>query len=162
MTKWLFVSLMTMMSSIACAKTQGSSSSPANPSTAERPPQATLTENLKLTALTNRYREEENLGAVRLDPQLSQIALLFARDMMNRNYFDHVTPDGVTMSERLQNGHILFRAAGENIAKGQRDEDAVMIAWMNSPGHRRNIMNGRYGKIGFAHMGPYWVMELTD
>lgn len=162
MTKWIMICSAAVLGSVACAKAQTSVPLQGSSSIAQPSPQIPMTENLRVTALSNQYRGGQGLGALRLDAGLSQVALEFAQDMMNRNYFDHVTPDGGTMSERLENGHIVFRAAGENIAKGQRDADAVMTAWMNSPGHRRNIMNGNYGKIGLAHVGPYWVMELTD
>lgn len=119
-------------------------------------------ESLDVTALSNGFRAEGNLGEVLPDENLNAIATRFAGDMRMRNYFSHRSPDGATMVTRLRDGGAVYRAAGENIAKGQKSPRAVMTAWMNSPGHRANIMNGRYHRIGIGHAGDYWVMILTD
>lgn len=117
---------------------------------------------LDVTALSNQVRGQQGLGSVVPDQTLNAIADRFAADMQTRNYFSHTSPDGNTMVARLRAGGAPFAAAGENIAWGQKSPSAVMTAWMNSPGHRRNIMNGKYHRMGVGHVGTYWVMVLTD
>lgn len=159
--KNILFSLTVLTASCAGAKAQVENSlKDQNPPIAQA--EVSSGDGLRVAELSNEYREGSGLGSLHLDPGLSEVAQAFAEDMMNRNYFDHVSPDGGTLSGRLDEARIVYRAAGENIAKGQRDAEAVMAAWMNSPGHRRNIMSGLYGKIGIGRAGPYWVMELTD
>lgn len=116
----------------------------------------------EVTLLSNEYRMSEGMGRLEMDPTLSKIAEDYAADMLHRDFFDHVTPDGQHLGDRLARGHAIYRAAGENIARGQKDPESVMRAWMNSPGHRKNIMNPKYKKIGIGHAGDRWVMHLTD
>jgi uncharacterized protein YkwD len=82
--------------------------------------------------------------------RLAKAARLHSEDMAARNYFDHTTPDQppVQFSTRITAQQYTWRAAGENIAKGQRDPAEVMSSWMSSPGHRANILN-----CGYKHLG---------
>lgn len=116
-----------------------------------------------VSELSNEHREVvANAEDLSLDGTLSEIARNFAQDMKDRGYFSHRSPEGETMTSRLREGGAVYRAAGENIARGQKSPEVVMRAWMNSPGHRANIMNARYRRIGVGRAGDHWVMLLTD
>ncbi len=84
-----------------------------------------------------------------------------AKDMYNRNYFDHVSPTYGSPFDMMKSYNIPFSYAGENIAKGQRTPQEVMTAWMNSQGHRENILNPNFKKIGVAYYNGEWVQEFT-
>ncbi|ONI70341.1 hypothetical protein ALI144C_47600 [Actinosynnema sp. ALI-1.44] len=96
-----------------------------------------------------------------VDDRLTTSAQKHSSDMAARKYFSHTTPEGVTFDQRI-------RAAGypspgaENIAKGQRTAAQVMNSWMNSDGHRRNILNCSYKKIGVGvdTNGFYWTQNF--
>jgi uncharacterized protein YkwD len=117
------------------------------------------TEN-EVTTLVNRERVRAGCGRVRTDERLRRAARGHSRDMADRNYFSHDSPDGRSPWDRA--GAAGYdRAIGENIAKGQRTPEAVMSAWMNSDGHRRNILNcdARAIGVGLAYDGgtPVWT-----
>ena len=112
--------------------------------------------------LVNRERRRYGLKKLVGDVQLSQVASGHARDMYKQNYFSHQSLDGRTMSDRLHEGNVNYRAAGENIARGQQTAERVMKAWMNSPGHRRNILSPKFGKIGIARAGNVWVQDFSN
>lgn len=116
----------------------------------------------RVTALTNAQRAQMNAGAVQIDPLLNIIAQSFANDMEARGYFSHVTPEGQTMRMRLKTGEAPYGWAGENIARGQRTSETVMVSWMNSAGHRANILKPHYKKLGVGHSGRVWVQIFTD
>jgi len=86
--------------------------------------------------------------------------------MARRNYFAHTDPDGHDPFWHLQQAGIAFTSAGENIAEGQPTPEAVMSAWMNSPGHRANILNPTYRSIGIGVVqgpeGPVWTQDFTS
>lgn len=84
-----------------------------------------------------------------------------AKDMYNRNYFDHTSPTFGSPFDMMKSYNIPFRYAGENIAKGQRTPQEVMTAWMNSAGHRQNILSPNFTKIGVAYYNGEWVQEFT-
>ena len=86
-------------------------------------------------------------GCMQLGPDLGMFAvpipvMVHAQDMATRGYFDHTTPEGVTFDARITAAGYAWSRAAENIAAGQRDPAAVMAAWMDSAGHRRNILAG--------------------
>jgi uncharacterized protein YkwD len=112
--------------------------------------------------ITNTEREKSSEVPLQLDAHLSDIARNFAADMRARKYFSHVTPEGATMQSRLKNGSVIYRYAGENIAMGYRDAQYVMDGWMNSPGHRRNILTEQFRKIGVGVSGDYYVQVFTN
>jgi uncharacterized protein YkwD len=85
--------------------------------------------------------------------------------MAARGYFSHTTPDGVTFSTRISNAGYQWSMAAENIAKGQPTPAAVMQAWMNSAGHRTNILNCGYRNLGVglaydASRTPVWTQDF--
>lgn len=112
--------------------------------------------------LVNVERAKDKETVLQLDSRLSQIARAHARDMIKRNYFSHESPDGETMSGRLRKGKAVYKYAGENIARGYKDSENVMIGWMNSRGHRKNILNPRYRKIGIGVVEKHYVQVFTD
>ncbi|SDR99542.1 Uncharacterized conserved protein YkwD, contains CAP (CSP/antigen 5/PR1) domain [Paraoerskovia marina] len=109
--------------------------------------------------LVNVERAAVGCPAVVSDDRLVAAAQAHADDMSAQGYFSHVSQDGRTFDERI-------RAAGyaqpgaENIASGQRTVDAVMAAWMDSPGHRANILNCDLGAVGLARTGNVWVQTF--
>lgn len=115
--------------------------------------------------LTNQERAKNGLSPLSGDSKIAQVARDHSQDMINRHYFEHTTPDGVTFDKRLSNAGIPFHAAAENIALNQSAEAAV-TAWMNSAGHRANILNGNYHKLGVGIAkgtdGYYFTQDFTD
>jgi uncharacterized protein YkwD len=82
--------------------------------------------------------------------------------MRDRNYFDHTSPTYGSPFEMLQHFGVSYTAAGENIAAGQKNAEAVMRDWLNSSGHRANILNREYKELGVGYVtggsyGTYWV-----
>ena len=112
--------------------------------------------------LVNRVRVKKGLEPVRLDRSLTAVADLYARKMNDQGFFAHVSPDGSTMPSRLRAGAITFRYAGENIAQGQPTPVEVVRDWLESPGHRANILNRKYGRLGVGRSGNTWVQIFAD
>ncbi|GAA1371200.1 hypothetical protein GCM10009612_62030 [Streptomyces beijiangensis] len=94
---------------------------------------------------------------------LASLATSFSEDMAARNFFDHTDPDGKSPWDRADAAGVSG-LGGENIARGQADAAAVMDAWMNSPGHRANILNCDYKTLGvgvhFGSGGPWWTQDF--
>ncbi|ANN21484.1 serine protease [Amycolatopsis orientalis] len=111
--------------------------------------------------LVNSERADAGCSPVSNESHLAAAAQGHSDDMSERNYFSHTTPEGVTFDQRI-------RAAGydkpgaENIAKGQSTAAKVMEAWMNSEGHRANILNCKLKKIGVGvnTKGMYWTQNF--
>ena len=98
--------------------------------------------------LVNIERTKRGLSALTLDSKLSSVATTKSQDMINKNYFDHTSPTYGSPFDMMKKFGISYRTAGENIAKGQRTPQEVMNAWMNSSGHRANILNANFTKLG--------------
>lgn len=113
-----------------------------------------------LLASTNAEREQNALSDLALNPTLSQAAQAKANDMITRNYWSHTTPDGQEPWVFINQVGYKYQAAGENLAYGFSDNASTVTGWMNSPGHRANILNGTYSEVGFgiAH-GPNYQNE---
>jgi uncharacterized protein YkwD len=94
---------------------------------------------------------------------LSDLAQAFSEDMAARDFFDHTDPSGLSPWDRAAKSGITS-LGGENIARGQADAAAVMEAWMNSPGHRANILNCDFKTLGVGvHLGtggPWWTQDF--
>jgi len=114
----------------------------------------------KVTDLVNQERAKAGLKPVQMDAALSNVALAKAADMSNNNYFDHTSPTYGSPFDMMKKYGISFMTAGENIAMGQRSPEEVMNQWMNSEGHRQNIMNPAFTKIGVGFTNGYWVQEF--
>ncbi|HHW67185.1 MAG: hypothetical protein PWP07_1684 [Epulopiscium sp.] len=98
--------------------------------------------------LVNAERAKQGLPALKANWELSRVARMKSQDMINKNYFSHQSPTYGSPFNMMENFGIKFSSAGENIAKGQQSASAVMNAWMNSPGHRSNILSASYTEIG--------------
>lgn len=113
--------------------------------------------------IVNRNRSSAGLHSLKLDADLCAAAQIRANEIVSS--FSHTRPDGRKFSTVLTDNGIRFTAAGENIAWGQTSPEQVMNAWMNSDGHRANIMNVTYTKLGVGHVTvagrQYWVQLFS-
>ncbi|MFI6448132.1 CAP domain-containing protein [Kitasatospora sp. NPDC050543] len=113
--------------------------------------------------LVNAERKKVGCGPLTADARLGALAQAFSDDMAARSFFDHTDPDGHTPWDRAKAAGISYLSA-ENIARGQSTPEAVMASWMNSPGHRANILNCDYTKLGTSvHNGaggPWWTQDF--
>ncbi|MDD3168441.1 MAG: CAP domain-containing protein, partial [Eubacteriales bacterium] len=112
--------------------------------------------------LVNKERAAAGLPALKVNTNLAGVAEKKAEDLRDKNYFDHNSPTYGSPFDMMKQFGIKYSTAGENIAKGQRTPADVMNGWMNSPGHKANIMNANYTEIGVGYVtdsngGTYWV-----
>lgn len=114
---------------------------------------------LQVIKLTNQQREKNGLAPLKSDVQLAQVAQTKSEDMSANKYFSHTSPTYGSPFDMLKQFGVSYRTAAENIAAGQRSADEVVNAWMNSPGHRKNILNQDITHIGVGHAvnGNYWT-----
>lgn len=115
--------------------------------------------------LVNIERSKNGLGQLTGDWQLSRVARYKSTDMRDKNYFSHYSPTYGDPFKMMHDFGITFYAAGENIAMGQPTPQAVMTAWMNSTGHRANILNPQFNEIGVGVAKTsngviYWTQEF--
>ena len=102
----------------------------------------------EVVRIVNEERGKVNCPALIADDRLTTAARGHSADMAARNYFSHTTPEGVEFATRITNAGYRWSGAGENIAKGQRTPAEVMTSWMNSAGHKANILNCGFKNIG--------------
>jgi len=119
----------------------------------------------RVVELVNVEREKAGLQPLKVDAQLSRVARLKSEDMRDNNYFSHNSPTYGSPFDMMQNYGINYRTAGENIAAGQKTPEDVVNAWMNSSGHRANILNANFTHIGVGlaeggSYGTYWTQEF--
>ncbi|OLT30785.1 hypothetical protein BJF79_09295 [Actinomadura sp. CNU-125] len=117
----------------------------------------------QVVALVNDARADNGCEPVRSNAKLAQAAQGHSADMAARGYFDHTAPDGDGPGDRITAAGYRWTAYGENIAKGQSSPESVMRSWMNSPGHRANILNCKFDEIGVGVVkagGPYWTQAF--
>jgi uncharacterized YkwD family protein len=116
----------------------------------------------EVVRLLNEERIKRGLAALKINTRLSYVARLKAKDMRDKNYFSHTSPTYGTPFQMMKDFGIFYRSAGENIAMGQRTPSEVMTAWMNSPGHRANILNSNYTEagVGYVSDGNVWTQEF--
>lgn len=91
---------------------------------------------------------------------LSRAAFDHSKDMLVENYFSHTAKNGSNPGVRITNAGYVWRAYGENIAKGYPDEKAVMDGWLSSEGHCKNIMSASFREMGAGREGSYWTQEF--
>lgn len=146
-------------------KPGNSNQTPSQPET-EKPEEdkAELTFAEQVVKLVNVERAKAGLPAVTLDKEIEAAALVRAKEI--ETSFSHTRPNGSKFYTILQEMGITYRGAGENIAWGQKSPEAVMEAWMNSEGHRANILNAKYTKIGVgyyqnANGRNFWTQLFT-
>lgn len=106
---------------------------------------------------TNTEREQNSVPDLTLNQTLSQAAQAKAEDMVAKNYWSHTTPEGKEPWVFINQVNYAYQAAGENLAYGFTDNKSTVQGWMNSPGHRENILNNKYSEVGFgiAHSPNY-------
>ena len=113
----------------------------------------------EVVRLVNVERQNRGLPPLTIDRELSQIARYKAQDMHDGGYFSHQSPTYGSPFEMIRSFGLTYRTAGENIARGYASAAEVVNAWMNSTGHRANILNEGFTKIGIGYVsdGNYWV-----
>ena len=99
--------------------------------------------------LINQQRAANGLSALKIDAEVQRVARIKAQDMVNNNYFAHNSPTYGTPFQMLNSFKISYRSAGENIA-GNSSNSGAVNAWMNSPGHKANILNSSYNYTGIG------------
>lgn len=119
----------------------------------------------EVARLVNVERARNGLPALSYNWQLARTARIKSEDMRNNNYFSHTSPTYGSPFDMMRNFGISFTAAGENIAMGQRTAAEVMTGWMNSPGHRSNILNPNFTQIGVGYAKDsygrgYWTQQF--
>jgi uncharacterized protein YkwD len=120
-----------------------------------------------VVTLTNAERAKVGCGALTVDATLTSVAQAHSADMAAHNYFDHNSQDGRSPFDRITAAGYKFSTAAENIAAGQRTPQDVMTGWMNSPGHKANILNCALHEIGVGYAtsssstyGAYWTQDF--
>ena len=113
----------------------------------------------EVVRLVNAQRAQNGLKPLAENWELSRVARYKSADMAGKRYFSHESPTYGSPYQMMRSFGISFRSAGENIAYGQRTPAAVVGAWMNSSGHRANILNSSYTHIGVGYheAGNYWT-----
>ncbi len=106
-------------------------------------------EEQRLLDLVNKARADAGVGPLKFDAELMKVARLKAKDMVENNYFSHNSPTYGSPFDMMRQFGIEFKSAGENIA-GNQTVDAAFKAWMNSEGHRKNILNGKFNYTGIG------------
>ncbi|MFZ3500626.1 CAP domain-containing protein [Streptomyces sp. 5.8] len=138
---------------------------PSAPAAPAAPPTSSghSAEESAVLTLVNQERAQAGCGPVRANPPLAALAGAFSKDMAVRGFFDHTDPDGNTPWDRATKAGVSGMG-GENIARGQGDAAAVMKAWMDSPGHKANILNCEFRTLGVgvynAAGGPWWTQDF--
>lgn len=113
----------------------------------------------KVIELTNAERQQQGLPALEAYPELNNVANEKARDMNAKGYFSHTSPTYGSPFDMMRDFGISYQTAGENIAQGQSTPEEVVEAWMNSEGHRANILSTDFSHIGvgYEQAGHQWV-----
>jgi uncharacterized protein YkwD len=144
---------------------------PATPSTPtttvpSRPTEGAYTDvENQVVTLTNNFRQANGCGALRIDGRLVAAARAHSADMVTKNYFDHTGSDGSSFVQREVAAGYTTGASAENIAWGYRSAQDVVTGWINSPGHRANLLNCSSVAVGvgLAHKAdgtPYWTQDF--
>ncbi len=135
------------------------------PSQSETPsrPTASSAYEQEVIRLVNVEREKAGLAPLTESAPLTRTARMKSQDMHDLSYFDHQSPTYGSPFDLMKSQGIRYRTAGENIAMGYRTPEAVVSAWMNSSGHRANILNASYTSIGVGYVasGNYWTQHFT-
>ena len=120
---------------------------------------STLAFEAEVIRLVNEQRAKNGLKALTANWELSRVARYKSQDMAVNRYFSHTSPTYGTPFQMIKAFGLTYRTAGENIAYGQRTPQTVVNAWMNSSGHRANILSASYTQIGVGYVpnGHYWT-----
>jgi uncharacterized YkwD family protein len=100
--------------------------------------------------IVNKERTSRGLSALKLNMEVSKVATIKSQDMIDKGYFAHNSPTYGSPFDMMKKFGITYKSAGENIAMGQKTPQEVMTAWMNSEGHRKNILNSSFTEIGIG------------
>lgn len=113
--------------------------------------------------IVNTERRSRGLKELEYDVGLSRIARLKSQDMKDKRYFSHQSPTYGSPFQMMKDNGIKYRSAGENIAMGQRTPSEVVQTWMNSPGHRANILDPSFTRVGVGYVreGNYWTQMFA-
>ncbi|XYW67895.1 SafA/ExsA family spore coat assembly protein [Oscillospiraceae bacterium LTW-04] len=113
----------------------------------------------EVVRLVNIERAKNGLKPLTMNWELSRVARYKSQDMHDKGYFSHTSPTYGSPFNMMTNFGISYRAAGENIAMGYSTPQAVVTGWMNSPGHRANILKSSFTQIGVGYVpsGNYWT-----
>ncbi|MFD3548306.1 sigma-70 family RNA polymerase sigma factor [Streptomyces sp. NPDC058655] len=143
---------------------QSRSSAPAPKPSAPAPAPAPPGVAGQVVALVNKERASAGCGPLKEDAQLRAAAQGHSVDMAKRDFFSHTSPDGADPGKRTTASGYRWSTYGENIARGQQTAQSVMESWMNSSGHRANILNCAFKDIGVGiHQGaggPWWTQNF--
>ncbi|RYD55235.1 MAG: CAP domain-containing protein [Sphingobacteriales bacterium] len=101
------------------------------------------------------------VGTVSWNKQLEQAALDHSKYMSDKNTLSHTGANNTDPGQRITAAGYSWMTYGENVASGYVDEEAVIKGWLNSPGHCKNIMNGKFVHIGVARSGDYWTQNFA-
>ncbi|MCJ8008140.1 CAP domain-containing protein [Lederbergia wuyishanensis] len=109
--------------------------------------------------LTNAERRKQGLPDLQADTQLSGVAQKKSEDMQQKHYFSHTSPTYGSPFDMMRDFGVTYKSAGENIAQGQQTPQEVVQAWMNSEGHRKNILSKDFTHIGvgYEQTGKHWT-----
>lgn len=118
----------------------------------------------QVAALVNEERAKAGLPALEVNAEITEAANVRAKEI--KQSFSHTRPDGSSFSSALKEQGVSYRGSGENIAWGQKSPEQVMNGWMNSEGHRANILNKNFKNIGVGYYQDangvnYWVQLFT-
>ena len=118
----------------------------------------------EVVRLVNEKRSQNGLKPLKSNWELSRVARYKSRDMHTRGYFSHTSPTYGSPFQMIKSFGISYKSAGENIAKGYSSPEAVVNAWMNSSGHRANILNASFTEIGVGYVaeGHYWTQMFIS
>jgi uncharacterized protein YkwD len=122
----------------------------------------------RVLELVNSERQQRGLHALTLNPVLSKLAEDYCCEMIDNGFFSHDDPrTGSGPGQRAIEAGYIFLAMGENLAGGQASPEQVMNEWMNSPGHRDNILAAQWEEVGIGvrtggDYGVYWVQEFGN
>lgn len=148
------------------SQSQAVSSAEKKPNNREPAPPASLSSfERKVVALVNAERTGEGLKPLKADVQLSGVARKKSADMRDSGYFSHQSPTYGSPFDMMSRFGVKYQAAAENIAAGQPSPESVVKGWMNSSGHRANILNPEFTHIGVGHveggsMEHYWTQQF--
>ena len=119
---------------------------------------------LEVVRLINEIRAQNGLGQLSVNTELSRVARIKSQDMHDKRYFSHTSPTYGSPFDMMTAFGIRYRTAGENIAMGYRTPQSVVDGWMNSPGHRANILNANFTQIGMGYVesGSYWTQMFIS
>jgi len=121
---------------------------------------------MEVVNIVNSERQKAGLAPLQYSSELSNVARAKSQDMASKNYFSHTSPTYGDPFSMMKSFGIKYKTAGENIAKGYSSAQSVMKGWMNSSGHKANILNPSFGKIGVGYVNingtTYWTQMFTD